>query len=77
MGPVHPVNPAYDAAKAKANNAVGNIIRKERKKLNLTAAELADLLKNYGVDVQTSAILKWESGVDFAPAVGFVRSTAE
>lgn len=52
----------YSAFMARQNNAVGKKIGEARKEAKLTQAEFAAKLSEYGVDVKTPAVNKWEHG---------------
>ncbi len=52
----------FNASLAKQNNAIGKKIGQARKEAKLTQAEFAARLGEYGVDVKTPAVNKWEHG---------------
>jgi phage repressor protein C with HTH and peptisase S24 domain len=52
----------YNAFMARQNNAVGKKIGEARKEAKLTQGEFAAKLSEYGVDVKTPAVNKWEHG---------------
>ena len=52
----------YNAREAKDINQIGSKIADLRKKRKLTQAGLAELLSNYGIEAQKTAITKWEKG---------------
>ena len=51
-----------DASLAKSRNMIGKKIGKARKNAGLTQAEFANKLQDYGVNVKTPAVNKWEGG---------------
>ena len=52
----------FDASLAKSRNMIGKKIGKARKNAGLTQAEFANKLQDYGVNVKTPAVNKWEGG---------------
>ena len=61
-GKVISIGSSYNAVAEKAENIVGSKIADARKKRGLKVGELADTLRNHGVDLSKSAVAKWETG---------------
>lgn len=51
----------YDAEWEKENNIIGQHLAEVRKQAGLNRAALSRKLRDYGIDISTSAVLKWEN----------------
>lgn len=62
----------YNAEKERGGNVIGSRIQAAREAQGLTLAGFADLLGDYGITLQRSAVGKWETGMTIPNAYQLV-----
>ncbi len=62
----------FQADMAKERNVIGRKIAEARKRLDITQAQLAELMGEFGIQIQTPGVNKWESGVSVPNAYQLV-----